>query len=61
MTYRQIESLRETRLWITRVIIPTVVAGAYINSKYPNLKYEMKDKITVAKDNIKIKFEKARS
>lgn len=51
MTNRQIETSREIRQWIKGVIVPTVAACLYIDYKYPNLKYGIRD-------YVKSKFER---
>lgn len=48
MTYRQIETSRELRLWIKDVIVPCVIIGV--------IAYKNKDKIKEKTDGIISKF-----
>ena len=57
MTYRQIESSRERRLWITQVVMPTVlVAAAILGNR--EVREDLKDKVTDIKEKIKAKINK---
>lgn len=57
MTYRQIESSRERRLWITQVIMPTaLVAAAILGNK--EVRENLKDKASDIKEKIKAKINK---
>lgn len=57
MTYRQIESSRERRLWITQVVMPTVlVAAAILGNR--EVREDLKDKVTDLKEKIKAKINK---
>lgn len=57
MTYRQIESSRERRLWITQVVMPTaLVAAAILGNK--EVRENLKDKATDLKEKIKAKINK---
>lgn len=58
MTYKQIETSREMRLWISQIIVPaatTVAAVLYMN---PELRYKLADKANEIKETIKTKFKK---
>lgn len=57
MTYRQIESSRERRLWITQVVMPTaLVAAAILGNR--EVREGLKDKVTDIKEKIKAKINK---
>lgn len=57
MTYRQIESSRERRLWITQVVMPTaLVAAAILGNR--EVRENLKDKATELKEKIKAKINK---
>ena len=57
MTYRQIESSRERRLWITQVVMPTaLVAAAILGNR--EVREDLKDKVTDLKEKIKAKINK---
>lgn len=57
MTYRQIESSRERRLWITQVVMPTaLVAAAILGNR--EVREDLKDKVTDIKEKIKAKINK---
>lgn len=57
MTYRQIESSRERRLWITQVVMPTaLVAAAILGNR--EVRENLKDKATDLKEKIKAKINK---
>ena len=57
MTYRQIESSRERRLWITQVVMPTaLVAAAILGNR--EVRENLKDKVTDIKEKIKAKINK---
>lgn len=57
MTYRQIETSREVRLWIGQVIIPAAIAAGYIVSK-PELREKISTKFKEVKHNIGLKLVK---
>ena len=54
MTYRQIEACRETRLWVTQVILPTLGIGAVVLS-IPEVREAVGTKFNKIKDTIKSK------
>lgn len=60
MTYKQIESARQTRLMITEVVVPAALAIIAIDGRYPHLKYSIKNKCRDVKDNVKKKFHKTK-
>lgn len=43
MTYRQIESSREMRLWMTQIVIPMVALGAIAWSN-PDIRFSIKSR-----------------
>lgn len=57
MTYRQIESSREKRLWITQVFMPMALATTVILSN-KETRGKLKDKAEDLKNKIKAKFNK---
>lgn len=58
MTYRQIEQCRETRLWLSQVIIPAAMIGCTILAN-PNARNYVAEKADKAKRAIKNKFKRA--
>lgn len=58
MTYRQIEASREARLWITQVIVPTLVLTATVVMANPELKEAAMAKFNKVKANIQHKLHK---
>lgn len=58
MTYRQIEASREARLWVTQVIVPTLVLGATVVMTNPELKERVTTKLNDVKSMIKNKLQK---
>ncbi len=54
MTYRQIETSREIRLWLGQVIVPTVV-GVAIYMSNDNCRKEVKKKYEKAKEFVQTK------
>lgn len=50
MTYKQIETSREIRQWLKGVILPIIAGVLYLELKYPNLKYQIKDRFSFKKD-----------
>jgi hypothetical protein len=58
MTYRQIEASREIRLWITQVIIPTVVMTTAAVVTIPELREAVTTKFNDVKGKIKLKLHK---
>lgn len=57
MTYKQIETSREIRLWISQVIVPATVAVATLMA-IPEVRETTKVKINEAKRSIKKKLKK---
>ena len=57
MTYKQIETSREIRLWISQVIVPATVAVATLMT-IPEVRETTKVKINEAKRSIKKKLKK---
>lgn len=58
MTYKQIETSREIRLWIGQIIVPTVTAVATVMYLNPELRTKAKTTFENVKANIKTKFNK---
>lgn len=58
MTYKQIETSREIRLWIGQIIVPTVTAVATVMYMNPELRNKAKTTFENVKENIKTKFNK---
>lgn len=58
MTYKQIEASREARLWVTQVIVPTLVLGATVVMTNPELKEKATTKLNDVKSMIKNKLQK---
>ena len=57
MTYKQIETSREMRLWIGQVIVPAVAAAIAIASN-PQTRSYVSKKYNNVKSRIRKKFEK---
>lgn len=53
MNYRQIETSREIRLWITSIIGPVIIGAATIFASNPELLIEAKDAVKAKWKNIK--------
>jgi hypothetical protein len=58
MTYKQIETSREIRLWIGQIIVPAVTAVATVMYMNPELRTKAKTTFENVKENIKAKFNK---
>lgn len=58
MTYRQIETSREVRLWITQIVVPAVATVGTVLYMNPELRHKLADKANDIKRNIKTKFKK---
>ena len=58
MTNRQIESSRETRLWIGQIIVPAVTIVATALIAMPELRRTIGDKWWSMKESIRNKFKK---
>ena len=56
MTYRQIEASREARLWITQVIVPTLMLATTVVMVNPDLKEAVMTKFEDVKGKIKRKL-----
>lgn len=57
MTYKQIEACREARLWITQVIVPTLVVTTVVMAN-PETKAVVMAKFKEAKAKIQNKLHK---
>ena len=53
MTFKQIEAARETRLWITQIIIPMLMLGTTVIMVDPELRESAKTKVKEVKAKIK--------
>ena len=58
MTYKQIETSRELRLWISQVIVPAVTTAAAVLYMNPELRNKLVDKAKELKNNIETKFKR---
>lgn len=56
MTYRQIETSREVRLWITQVIVPTLAMATATVAMVPELREAAVTKFNEVKNKIKYKL-----
>ena len=52
MTYKQIEQMREIRLWITQIVVPAVMVGTTVAS-IPGVRQGVKQKFEDVKHSIK--------
>ena len=59
MTYRHIEGLRQTRLFITEVIIPVIGIAVAVDIAHPEYKHRLVDKFNETKDKVLTKLKKA--
>lgn len=58
MTYKQIETSREIRLWIGQIIVPAATAVATVMYMNPELRHKVTTKASEIKNQIKAKFNK---
>ena len=58
MTYKQIETSREIRLWVTQIVVPAVTTAAAVLYMNPELRHTAVDKLEDIKYRIKTKFKK---
>lgn len=58
MTYKQIEASRETRLWITQVIVPTLAMTTAVVATVPEIREAAVAKFEEVKRKIKYKHHK---
>ena len=61
MNYRRIEGLRQTRLFITEVIIPVAGIIAAVDIAHPEYKYKLVNTFNNTKDNVLSKLKKRES
>ena len=59
MTYKQIEQMREARLWIKDIVVPVVGAAAIIIS-VPEARTAVSEKVKSTKEYIAQKFKKTK-
>lgn len=57
MTYKQIEASREARLWVTQIIVPTILSVGMVMT-IPEVRETVKTKASQIKGKIKTKFKK---
>lgn len=60
MTYKQIETSREIRLWITGIIGPIILGGATVIAGDPELRTQLKTCVSEKINAVKQKFNKAK-
>lgn len=58
MTYRHIEGLRQTRLFITEVIIPVIGIAVAVDIAHPEYKHKLVNKFNRTKDKVLTKFKR---
>ena len=58
MTYKQIETSREVRLWIRDIIVPAVAAVGTVMYMNPELRAKATNKVNEVKYKIKTKLNK---
>ncbi len=58
MTYKQIETSREVRLWTTQILGPIIIGGATILAGSPELRQKVADGIVRKYDAIKTKLKR---
>lgn len=57
MTYKQIQALHETRMWV-QLIASGVVSAIIVNELHPDIKYKVKDTVVKPFKAVKEKFGK---
>ena len=57
MTFKQIETSREIRLWIAQIIVPAITAAA-IAMSVPEVRRTVVEKASNIKETIRNKFKK---
>ena len=58
MSYKHIEAFREARLWVTQIIIPTLLLATTVVMVDPELKEAVKTKAKNVKAKIKCNLQK---
>lgn len=58
MTYKQIETSREIRLWIKEIVVPVVSTTAMMVTFIPEVREAVISKAKATKQSIKDKFKK---
>ncbi len=58
MTYKQLETAREVRLWVTQLVVPIITVGGTIIAASPEIRQSVIDKFTKTKEAVVIKFKK---
>ncbi len=58
MTYKQIETSREVRLWITQVIVPAVVTVTTVVATVPEVREAVVTKFEELKRKVSLKLRK---
>lgn len=57
MTYKQIQALHETRMWV-QLIASGVASAIIVDELYPDIKYKVKDTVVKPFKAVKEKFGK---
>ena len=57
MTWKRLETIREVRMWLTQLIIPTAAIGAAVMS-IPEVREAVVTKVNDVKAKIKERFKK---
>ena len=55
MTYKQIETMREIRLWVGQIVVPVCTVAAVALSN-PEVRNAVSEKVRITKQQIKNKF-----
>lgn len=58
LTYKQLEASRETRLWISQIIVPAMLFGSTLLG-IPEVRQAIKVKTSEISDFIRSKFQKS--
>lgn len=58
MTWKQIETSREVRLWITQVVVPVLGIGAAYVAAVPEARAAVSTKFVETRNWLKYKFQK---
>lgn len=58
MTWKQIESSREVRMWIKDIVLPAATTFVVLCCAFPEFKKGAKAKASTVRDKIKSKFKK---
>lgn len=58
MTWKQIETSREIRLWMKEIVVPMALGGAIVLKTFPEAREFVKTKVSDIKEKIKTKTKK---